>query len=105
MNTFRFSHAALACALALGAVTAMAQTAPGAERAPKVGAELQKRFAAADVNGDGRLTKEEAKGKMSRVYKHFDEIDAAHSGSVSIADIAAFARAHRGERKGAAPAP
>jgi len=104
MNTIRLTHAALACALALGSVAAMAQAADG-ERAQKAGAELQKRFAAADANGDGKLTKEEAKGKMPMVYKHFDEIDTAHSGAVTMADIAAYARAHRGERKAPPAAP
>ena len=104
MNTIRWIHPALACALALGSAAAMAQDAKG-ERGQKMGAELQKRFGAADANGDGRLTKDEAKGKMPMVYEHFDEIDTAHSGSVSMADIAAYARARRSERKGAASAP
>lgn len=67
------------------------------------GAELQKRFAAADKNGDGRLTREEAQAGMPMVYKHFDEIDKDKKGSVALADIAAFARAKRAERKSATP--
>lgn len=67
-------------------------------RGERMAAELQKRFAAADVNGDGRLTKEEAKDRMPRVYQHFDEIDSAHAGSVALADIVRFARAQRGSR-------
>jgi hypothetical protein len=99
MNTIHFPRLALACLLALaGAATAMAQTAD-TDRARKMGAELEKRFAAADANHDGRLTKEEAKGKMPMVYQHFDEIDAAHAGSVSLAEIVRFAQAHRGARK------
>src|SRR5260221_13732715 len=98
MNPIRFYQALLAGLLALGAASAMAQ-APDAERAQKMQAELQKRFAAADANGDGKLTKDEAKGKMPMVYKHFDEIDTAHSGAVTMADIAAFAMAQRGARK------
>jgi hypothetical protein len=100
MNTNRFAQAALACMLAFGAASAMAQ-APDADRAQKMQDGLQKRFAAADANGDGRLTKDEAKGKVPMVYEHFDEIDSAHTGSVTLADVEAFARAQRAARKAA----
>lgn len=99
MNPNRLSRAALAlAALALPASTVFAQSA-NADGAQQRQAELQKRFAAADVNGDGRLTKDEAKGKMPFVYKHFDEIDSAHGGTVTMADIAAFARTKQAARK------
>lgn len=82
--------------------SAFAQDAAGdrAARAQQMAGEMQKRFAAADTNGDGKLTKDEAKGKMPFVYKHFDEIDTAHSGAVTLADIAAFAKAKQAARKG-----
>ena len=99
MTTIRLFHAALACSLALVNLGAMAQTPGGGERGQKMAAELQKRFAAADANGDGRLTQDEAKAGMPMVYKHFDEIDSAHSGSITLKDIAAFARAQRGSRQ------
>jgi Ca2+-binding EF-hand superfamily protein len=54
-----------------------------------------KRFNAADTNGDGKLTREEAKAGMPAVYKHFDEIDRDKKGYVTIADIAARAAARR----------
>ena len=101
MNTFlRQRLATLAIAALVPASVAFAQPAD-AGRAAQMQAELQKRFAAADANGDGRLTRDEAKGKMPLVYKHFDEIDTAHSGSVTLADIATFAIAQRAARKGA----
>ena len=37
---------------------------------------------------------------MPMVYKHFDEIDKAHTGSVSLADIAAFAKDRRAAKAG-----
>ena len=40
---------------------------------------------------------------MPYVHKHFDEIDKAKQGSISLADIAEFARAQRAARKGTAP--
>jgi hypothetical protein len=94
MNSIRIVHTALAGLLALGTASAMAQ-AKDAERAQKMQAELQKRFAAADANADGKLTKDEANGKMPMVFKHFDEIDSAHTGAVTMADIAAFVRTQR----------
>lgn len=83
------------------AQTATPDTAPNGqrmERLAQVRAELQKRFAAADANGDGKLTRDEAKGKMPRVEKNFDAIDTAHTGAVTLADIEAFALAQRGQR-------
>ncbi|MDB5851563.1 MAG: EF-hand-like protein [Rhodoferax sp.] len=80
--------------LAAGAATA--QTGQ-ADRAQNLRAELQKRFAAADANGDGRLSRDEAREKMPRVYRNFDAIDAAHTGSVTLQQIAAFAAAQRGK--------
>jgi hypothetical protein len=88
----------LAAALLLFGAPSFAQSAAPAPH-QQMAAAMQKRFAAADTNGDGKLTKEEAKGKMPFVYKHFDEIDASHSGTVTMADIAAFAQARQAARK------
>ena len=92
---------ALVLLLPAGAAFAQAADADRAERAQSRAAQMQQRFAAADANADGKLTKDEAKGKMPFVYKHFDEIDATHSGAVTLADIAAFARTKRAARKAA----
>lgn len=53
---------------------------------------LQQRFEAADTNHDGRLSKTEADFGMPRVARHFDEIDASHSGSITLQQIVDFAR-------------
>lgn len=102
MNTLRHRQRALIVALAaiVPATAALAQTT-ATGRAERVQAELQKRFTAADANADGRLTRDEAKGKMPQVYAHFDEIDAAHNGFVTLADIQAYAIAQRSARQGA----
>jgi hypothetical protein len=92
----------LVAALALSVTAVFAQTAaPGADadRAQRMHAGLQKRFAAADANGDGSLTKDEAKAGMPMVYEHFDEIDSAHTGRITLAQIESFAIAHRGAHK------
>jgi hypothetical protein len=53
----------------------------------KLTTELPKRFANADTNQDGQLTKAEAKGKMPRVYDNFEAIDRQGRGFVSLQDI------------------
>ena len=63
-------------------------------RLQKVAQEMQERFAKADTNGDGMLTREEAKA-MPRVASHFDDIDANHDGLVSQEEIRAYAVAAR----------
>jgi hypothetical protein len=89
-----------AFAALLPTAAALAQTAD-AGRAAQMQAELKKRFTAADANGDGQLTREEAQGRMPRVHQDFDAIDATHKGFVTLADIQAYAVAQRGARKGA----
>ena len=92
---------ALVVAAAVPAAAVLAQPASGASRGERMLGELQKRFSAADVNGDGKLTREEAKAGMPRVAEHFDEIDAAHAGSITMADIERWAIKQRAARKGA----
>jgi len=93
-------RAGFALVLALIAASSAAQDV---DRAKERAAEMQKRFAAADKNGDGRLTKDEARAGMPYVYQHFDEIDKAKQGSITLAEIAAYAREQRAARKSAAP--
>ncbi|WP_454738844.1 calcium-binding protein [Cupriavidus necator] len=57
------------------------------------------RFANADTDHDGRLTREEAKAGMPNVYKHFDAIDTARQGSVSKDEIAAYFARKAKERR------
>ena len=70
---------------------------------------LVERFHKADVNGDGQLTRDEAKQGMPRVYQHFSEIDRENKGYVTLAQIASFLESHprlegrRGEAPPAAP--
>jgi Ca2+-binding EF-hand superfamily protein len=66
---------------------------------------LVDRFHKADVNGDGQLTRDEAKQGMPRVYQHFSEIDRENRGFVTLAQIASFLEAHprMEQRRGEAP--
>jgi Ca2+-binding EF-hand superfamily protein len=53
--------------------------------------EIQERFAKCDVNRDGKLTLDEAKGCMPRIYDHFGRIDEQKKGYVTVAEIEAMA--------------
>ncbi len=52
-------------------------------------AEMESRFAAADKDGDGKLTPEEAQAGMPRVSKNFARIDKGGKGFVTVDDIKA----------------
>ena len=82
-------------AVALASVTtlALAQSTPGAER--HRGAFME-RLKAADTNGDGMLSKDEAKA-LPHIAKNFDAIDANHDGQVTGDELHAFMQAKRGE--------
>lgn len=101
----RLMRAGVALALGATALLAEAQTPPAAPAtagAPSDAriARLQERFAAADANHDGRLTRQEAEGHMPWVASHFEAIDTAHAGSVSLQDIEAYAAQQMARRRG-----
>ncbi|WP_374493992.1 hypothetical protein [Brachymonas sp.] len=105
----RLMRAGVALALGATALLAEAQTptaapatagAPSDARIARLQGALQKRFAAADANHDGRLTRQEAEGHMPWVASHFEAIDTAHTGSVSLQDIEAYAAQQMARRRG-----
>lgn len=96
-STHRMATSAGALLLALTSVAACAQ-APGGQRAERMQTELRKRFGAADTNVDGQLTRDEA-SKMPWVSKNFDAIDTTRKGSVTLAEIEAYAMTQRGARQ------
>ena len=53
--------------------------------------EIAERFAKCDKNHDGKLTMDEAKGCMPRIYDHFSYIDSGNKGYVTVAQIQAMA--------------
>lgn len=53
--------------------------------------EIQERFAKCDMNRDGKLTLDEAKGCMPRIYDHFSRIDEQNKGYVTVAEIEVMA--------------
>lgn len=88
----------LVAALLMLPLAAFAQA--NTERLAKINAQLEQRFGAADANGDGQLTRDEAKGKMPKVYENFDTIDAEHKGFVSLEQIRRFAASQVAARRG-----
>lgn len=54
--------------------------------------EIAERFAKCDTNKDGKLTPEEAKGCMPRIYDHFSYIDSDKKGYLTVAQIQKAAR-------------
>ena len=86
--------------VALAAVTLLAATAAQAQpaSAPSAGGmkeQIQARFIKADANHDGKLNLAEAQAGMPRVAAKFDEIDAAHTGFVTLEQILKFAAAQQ----------
>ena len=68
----------------------MAAVAPGYAADPPMPAneaEIVARFKAADKNGDGKLTYEEAKAGMPRIAAAFDKIDTDKKGYLTLAEI------------------
>jgi hypothetical protein len=53
--------------------------------------EIAERFAKCDTNRDGKLTINEAKGCMPRIYDHFSSIDTANKGYVTVVQIQTMA--------------
>ncbi|TAK83068.1 MAG: EF-hand domain-containing protein [Aquabacterium sp.] len=99
-------HAAAAVLLATTSALCAMQAVQAADaaasaagsRSERLKAEFEARFKKADANGDGKLTKDEAKNGMPRVAAHFDEIDRDKHGSITPADIAAWMREQKGKR-------
>lgn len=94
MNQIQHSLSATAMALfglfCTGVAYAQA-SAPGTPPASMSAKEAKqyyaKKFAAADTNRDGRLTREEAQAGMPDVYAHFGEIDRKQKGYLTKKEI------------------
>lgn len=77
--------------LALCVFSALALVTTHATAASFQDQMIQKRFAAADKNHDGKLTLAEAQAGMPKVAANFDKIDTEHRGYVTLDQILAAA--------------
>ena len=96
MNSLYSRPARLAAAILIAAVPLVAG-AQDADRLKSMIDHAKERFAAADADHDGMLTKAEAEKAMPFVAKHFDQIDTQKSGKVSVDQITKFMQDRRAE--------
>ena len=59
------------------------------KREPRA-AHMQERLKAADKNGDGKISREEATASLPKLSKHFDKIDADKDGFISKDEMKAW---------------
>src|ERR1700761_6740426 len=86
-------------ALCLASTGAFAQSTSPAmggspQRMAQMEQQLQSRFAYANTTQDGKLTRQQAAAGMPMVARHFDEIDSAGAGYVTLPQIEAFMQQH-----------
>lgn len=107
MTARNLSAATMLVALAAAAMLALPSVAPaqdGSQRAARA-EKLAERFKAADKDGDGQLTKAEAEAGMPRLAKHFDAIDSAKTGRVSLEQVKTWMIQQGPPRGGAKASP
>lgn len=63
-------------------------------------ARNEQRFKKADADGDGRLSREEAKKSTPQLARDFDRIDANKDGMVTMEELEAARKARAGASKG-----
>ncbi|WP_024303630.1 EF-hand domain-containing protein [Pseudogulbenkiania sp. MAI-1] len=85
--------------MALISFSALAAADSGAAKEPRLGGPTA-RFAQADTNGDGLLSKAEVQAALPRLADDFDKIDANHDGQLSRDELYGFMRAHFPRRHG-----
>ena len=91
-------------ACVFGSVAAQAQSADAgmggasSARLARGLEQLQSRFAAANTTHDGKLTQPQAQAGMPMVARHFDEIDTARAGYVTLAQIESYMEQHAAGR-------
>ncbi len=64
-----------------------------ADEDPRRDVQIEERFKAADKNGDGKLSLEEARAGMPRIARVFDKIDTEKRGYLAVEQIKKFVAA------------
>jgi Ca2+-binding EF-hand superfamily protein len=90
-------HLATTLLAVLGLGLSACAAAQGA-RSQQMVERAQQRFADADTNHDGRLSRDEAQAGTPRLTEHFDEIDSDHDGMLTTAEIVGYLRQRRSSR-------
>jgi Ca2+-binding EF-hand superfamily protein len=93
----------IAAALSFAASAALAAQDGAPVQASGQGQGAVARFKQADTNGDGMLSREEAKALPS-ISRHFDEIDANHDGQVTADELRAYHAKVRAQHRDVAAA-
>lgn len=75
-------------------LTACAAAAARAGRAE----QMKDRFAAADSDHDGYISRDEAEKGLPRIAPHFDDADTNHDGKLSQDEITTYLRSLRNSR-------
>lgn len=97
MNKFALS--AIATTLGILSISIASAQAPAKpEDREQRAAQMQERLKAADKNGDGKISREEANASLPKLGKHFDKIDGNKDGFISRDEMKAW-HDKRGERK------
>ena len=99
MNTMKISLIAVMLAATSSAFAEAPADAPKGDRAHK----MHERMKAADKDGDGKISREEANASLPRLAKHFDEIDANKDGFVTREEMKAFHDKNGGRKERKAP--
>lgn len=86
--------------LMLAPALALASPPPSADQDQQMMDRLSAKFAKADVNHDGKLTKAEAEAGMPRLAEHFDDIDTEHKGYLTLDQLKLFMQFIQSRRGG-----
>ena len=97
MNTFKTSLIATLLAATTASI-AYAQAPADAPRGER-GQKMQERLKAADTNGDGKVSRDEANASLPGIAKNFDAIDSNKDGFITMDELrAAGGKRGRGQQ-------
>ena len=95
----------MALRTALLASLLLATASLPAQDLKSIAANAKDRFAKADADRDGKLTREEAQKGMPFVAKHFDQIDTDKAGHVSLEQVLHYVATFQPKKTEAPPKP
>jgi len=90
----------LSIALSITFLPCLAAAQVMGEKRQAMAKQIQQRFTAADKNGNGQLSREEASSGMPRVSEHFTEIDTDGNGFVTLDDLKVYFAKRQEKRSG-----